>query len=124
MIVLTDEGVTRLYKMVSFLMLDVISTGSNVKIFQPIQLTQVEVKELTGKGTSPISQRAGGILTVCPDDLGFQLVFAYPRGGEAMAFKATSPRECQVWVKAISSACRRAREVERKAARASKAYRR
>lgn len=81
MIILTDASVSRLYKM-------------------PIQLNQVDVKELPNK-----------------DELGFQLVFAYPRGGEAMAFKAANPKECQIWMKAISSACRRARDVERRAIR-------
>ncbi|KAL5528859.1 hypothetical protein ACEPAG_4833 [Sanghuangporus baumii] len=83
MIILTDESVSRLYKM-------------------PIQLNQVDVKELPGK-----------------EDIGFQLEFHYPRGGEAMAFKASTPRECQEWVKAISSASRRSRDLERKAARAA-----
>ncbi|THH02546.1 hypothetical protein EW145_g6732 [Phellinidium pouzarii] len=88
MLILTDDAVTRLYKM-------------------PIQLNQVEVKTLSGK-----------------DDLGFQLVFAYPRGGEAMAFKGSSPQDCNTWIKAISSACRRARDIERRAARESMASRR
>ncbi|KAL5533504.1 hypothetical protein ACEPAF_5280 [Sanghuangporus sanghuang] len=83
MIILTDEAVSRLYKM-------------------PIQLNQVNVKELPGK-----------------EDIGFQLEFQYPRGGEAMAFKASTPRECQEWVMAISSASRRSRDLERKAARAA-----
>lgn len=58
------------------------------------------------------------------DELGFQLVFAYPRGGEAMAFKATSAQECKTWMKAIYSACRRARDVERRAAQKAAASRR
>ncbi|KAI5118090.1 hypothetical protein M0805_007740 [Coniferiporia weirii] len=88
MLILTDDRVSRLYKM-------------------PIQLNQVDVKVLPGK-----------------DELGFQLVFAYPRGGEAMAFKASSLQDCKMWMKSISVACRRARDVERRAVRDSMLSRR
>lgn len=51
------------------------------------------------------------------DDLAFQLVFSYPRGGETLVFKTSSARDCDNWIKAISSASRRARDIRVRASR-------
>jgi len=50
------------------------------------------------------------------DDQLFHVVLAYPRGGGTVSLKATSARDCQVWVQAIESACRRCRAADERAA--------
>ena len=45
------------------------------------------------------------------EELGFQLVFSIPRGGEAMKFKVSNAKDCQAWIKAINKACMRAKDV-------------
>ncbi|TDL18518.1 hypothetical protein BD410DRAFT_497704 [Rickenella mellea] len=70
----------------------------------PIPLSEVEVRDI-----------AGG-----RDDLAFRLVMSYPRGGDTINLRATSARDCDLWMKAIRAASERCREVERRAARGSK----
>ncbi|KAF7972256.1 hypothetical protein HWV62_18572 [Athelia sp. TMB] len=70
----------------------------------PIALAEVQVKEVA----------AGR------DDMTFQISLAYPRGGDAVALRATSVRDCQLWMQAIDAACQKCREVEMKAAAATK----
>ncbi len=38
------------------------------------------------------------------DDLGFAISTSYPRGGTQIGLHAGSPRECQLWIKAIQEA--------------------
>jgi len=64
----------------------------------PIPLAEVQVKEAPGSR----------------DDLTFQVAIAYPRGGDAVALRATSARDCQLWMQAIDNASRLCREAERK----------
>ena len=52
-----------------------------------------------------------------PDDLAFQLALAYPRGGDKINLRATSARDCQVWMEAIEKAGRDARQAEKRAAK-------
>lgn len=51
------------------------------------------------------------------DDSTFQLSIAYPRGGDTIALRATSARDCQVWVQAIQTASINCRKAERRAQR-------
>ncbi|KAK0492066.1 hypothetical protein EDD18DRAFT_1080080 [Armillaria luteobubalina] len=51
------------------------------------------------------------------DDLCFQVTLPYPRGGEAVGLRASSVRECQLWMQAIESASRKCIEAEKKASR-------
>ncbi|TFK83146.1 hypothetical protein K466DRAFT_272822 [Polyporus arcularius HHB13444] len=48
------------------------------------------------------------------DDQTFQLVVAYPRGGDSVGLRASSVRECQTWMEAIYNASKRCREVQRR----------
>ncbi|KAI0933423.1 hypothetical protein AcV5_005570 [Taiwanofungus camphoratus] len=64
----------------------------------PIPLSEVQVREVPGHR----------------DDLTFQVAITYPRGGDAIALRATSARDCQLWMQAIDNASRVCREAERK----------
>jgi len=66
----------------------------------PYQLSSFEVQDVKGNR----------------DDLAFRLTSPYPRGGESIQLKASSARECDLWMKSISSAIRRAREAEKRTA--------
>ena len=59
------------------------------------------------------------------DSLSFQLFQPYPRGGRAIVLRASSAKECQVWVDEIESARRKCVEAgERAIRRASRKARR
>ncbi|TFK77938.1 hypothetical protein K466DRAFT_124152 [Polyporus arcularius HHB13444] len=64
----------------------------------PLSLAEVEVHEAAG----------------ARDDQTFQLVVAYPRGGDSVGLRASSVRECQAWMEAIYNASKRCREVQRR----------
>ncbi|KAI9069473.1 hypothetical protein FKP32DRAFT_1617176 [Trametes sanguinea] len=66
----------------------------------PLSLSEVQVHEPTGK-----------------DDTTFQLAVSYPRGGDSITLRATSPREAQTWMYAIHGAAKRCREAQRRAAK-------
>ncbi|KAI0781525.1 hypothetical protein BD413DRAFT_505992 [Trametes elegans] len=70
----------------------------------PLSLSEVEVRESSG----------------ARDDTAFQLAVSYPRGGDAVSLRATSARECQLWMQAIHSAAKRSRDAQRRAARKSR----
>ncbi|EKM56122.1 uncharacterized protein PHACADRAFT_209619 [Phanerochaete carnosa HHB-10118-sp] len=67
----------------------------------PIPLSEAQVKEVPGGR----------------DDLTFQLVLAYPRGGDKINLKATSARDCQLWMQAIESASQQCRQAGIRAAK-------
>ncbi|THG95777.1 hypothetical protein EW026_g5934 [Hermanssonia centrifuga] len=67
----------------------------------PIPLSEIEVKEAPGGR----------------DDLAFQISLAYPRGGDKINLKATSARDCQVWMKTLERASRKCHDAEKRAAR-------
>ncbi|KAJ3827567.1 hypothetical protein F5880DRAFT_1609212 [Lentinula raphanica] len=67
----------------------------------PIALSETQVKDLPGNR----------------DDLGFQVVLPYPRGGEVIGLRATSVKDCQVWIQAIEDASRKCKDAEKRAAR-------
>ncbi|KAJ3879158.1 hypothetical protein F5051DRAFT_403673 [Lentinula edodes] len=71
----------------------------------PIALSETQVKDLPGNR----------------DDLAFQVALPYPRGGETIGLRATSARDCQVWVKAIEDASRKCKDAEKRAARKQRA---
>ncbi|KAL6308638.1 hypothetical protein BKA93DRAFT_822360 [Sparassis latifolia] len=62
----------------------------------PIPLSEVQIREVPG----------------ARDDLAFQVTIAYPRGGDNIALKATSARDCQLWMQAVDNASRKCREAE------------
>ncbi|CCM04566.1 uncharacterized protein FIBRA_06747 [Fibroporia radiculosa] len=64
----------------------------------PIPLAEVQVREVPGGR----------------DDLTFQVTIAYPRGGDTIALRATSARDCQLWMQAVDHASRICREAIRK----------
>lgn len=47
------------------------------------------------------------------DGLGFSLTVAYPRGGDVLALKASSTRECQTWKTALERAIKACQEADR-----------
>ncbi|KAJ3781815.1 hypothetical protein GGU10DRAFT_365500 [Lentinula aff. detonsa] len=71
----------------------------------PIALSETQVKDLSGNR----------------DDLGFQVALPYPRGGETIGLRATSARDCQVWIQAIEDASRKCKDAEKRAARKQRA---
>jgi len=54
----------------------------------------------------------GGIS--CQDDLGFKITY---QQGDSIALRATSTRDCQMWVEAIDAASFNCREAHKKALR-------
>lgn len=87
-----------------FLCSDVlVLTDERVKALyhNPIWLTEAKVREVPGSR----------------DDLAFQLVLPYPRGGEKINLKATSARDCQLWMQAIEKASHQCRQAEIRAAK-------
>ncbi|TFY54721.1 hypothetical protein EVG20_g9594, partial [Dentipellis fragilis] len=66
----------------------------------PIPLAEVQVRELPGGR----------------DDLSFMLALAYPRGGDKIALRAPSARDCHMWMADIDIASRKCRDADRKAA--------
>ena len=56
-------------------------------------------------------------MVLAADDLAFQLVLAYPRGGDKINLKATSARDCQLWMQAIEKASRHCKQAEIRAAK-------
>jgi hypothetical protein len=70
----------------------------------PIPLNEVQIK-------GPRNER---------DDSLLRLHLAYPRGGDTIVLRATSPKESLSWKDAIERASRRAREGERRAVKAQR----
>ncbi|KAI0689841.1 hypothetical protein BC835DRAFT_1407733 [Cytidiella melzeri] len=100
-LVLTDEAAKTLYRV-------------------PIPLIEVQVKEVTGlagRGESSLSAAYAKFDPTLPDDLAFQLVLAYPRGGDKINLRANSARDCQVWMQAVEKASQDARRAEKRAAK-------
>nr|VWP01440.1 NAD-dependent protein deacylase (EC (Regulatory protein SIR2 homolog) [Ganoderma boninense] len=71
----------------------------------PLSLPEVEVRETSG---------------LKRDDLTFQVAVAYPRGGDTISLRASSARDCQVWMQAIQAASKRCNDAQRRATRRSK----
>ncbi|KAF8959742.1 hypothetical protein BDZ97DRAFT_1836791 [Flammula alnicola] len=53
------------------------------------------------------------------DETAFQISQLYPRGGDTLALRAVSPRDCQQWVHEIGYSGKRARHAEERAGRKS-----
>jgi actin cytoskeleton-regulatory complex protein PAN1 len=51
------------------------------------------------------------------DDMAFQILMPYPRGGDKIALRATSVRDCQLWTKKLEEAIADARHAEKRAMR-------
>lgn len=94
-LVLTDESMKTLYRMVRQSLLSslpvltpTLNSPSLSRRLAPRRSTQEKVR----RGTATLSALidVGG-----EDDLIFQVTQAYPRGGDAIALKATSVRDCQ-----------------------------
>ncbi|KAJ7500362.1 hypothetical protein B0H11DRAFT_1908822 [Mycena galericulata] len=67
----------------------------------PIPLNEAQVKDVPGGR----------------DDMAFQISLPYPRGGEAIGLRASSVRDCQLWMNEIEAASRKCLEAEKRAAR-------
>ncbi|KAL1691657.1 hypothetical protein GGG16DRAFT_91161 [Schizophyllum commune] len=63
---------------------------------------------------SPTTQ---GLTPLPSDDGAFQISLPYPRGGDTIALRAGSLKECQQWIDAIELATLRARDAEKRALR-------
>jgi actin cytoskeleton-regulatory complex protein PAN1 len=131
-LVLTDISMKNLYRMVC-LFLAAVPVAHAPQ--QPIALADSNVTEVPGKGTlNNACEFYGVLILVRADDLGFQISLPYPRGGETIALRATSIRDCQracclsiifshvsfpktVWIEAIEHASRKCKEADRRAAR-------
>ena len=48
------------------------------------------------------------------DDQTFQLIMAYPRGGDSISLRATSVRDCQLWMSMIDDASRMCRDADKR----------
>ncbi|KAF7298359.1 Actin cytoskeleton-regulatory complex protein [Mycena kentingensis (nom. inval.)] len=91
-------------KLHGFLCSDIlVLTDASMKTLyrMPIPLNEAQVKEAPGGR----------------DDTIFQVSLAYPRGGDAIVLRASSVRDCQLWMDAIEAAGRRCKEAEQKAIR-------
>ncbi|KAJ8093458.1 hypothetical protein PM082_020315 [Marasmius tenuissimus] len=67
----------------------------------PIALSEAKVRDIPGGR----------------DDLGFQITLPYPRGGESINLRASSVRDCQLWMEAVEKAVRKCKEAEQRARR-------
>lgn len=88
----------------AFLCSDIlVLTEESVKALyrMPIPLSEIQVREAPGGR----------------DDLVFQIALAYPRGGDKINFKATSARDCQLWMQALEKASHECRQAEMRAAK-------
>ena len=52
---------------------------------------------------------------VVADDLAFQLLLSYPRGGDRIALRAGSARECHFWMADIDIASQNCKDAQRNA---------
>jgi hypothetical protein len=82
----------------------------------------VQVKDVAGgRGTSLFVSYPADVSSLSIgdiDDVAFQITLSYPRGGDTVSLRATSVRDCQLWMQMIDHATKRCREAEKKAARA------
>ncbi|KAF8216277.1 hypothetical protein K438DRAFT_1953239 [Mycena galopus ATCC 62051] len=91
-------------KLYGFLCSDilVLTDGSMKTLYRmPIPLGEAQVKDVPGGR----------------DDMTFQISLPYPRGGEAIALRASSVRDCQLWMNGIEAASKKCLEAEKRAAR-------
>jgi len=51
------------------------------------------------------------------DDMAFRVLLPYPRGGDTIALRASSVRDCQLWMDTIVRASKKCREAEKRASR-------
>ncbi|TFK20128.1 hypothetical protein FA15DRAFT_600278 [Coprinopsis marcescibilis] len=92
-------------KLKAFLCSDIlVLTDHNGKTLyrMPIPLAHAQVKETVGTSR---------------DESTFQVLQAYPRGGDSIGLKSNSQKECKDWVRAIESASRKCRHAEERAVR-------
>lgn len=71
---------------------------------QPIPLSSATVHEASGARGLPTLAHHSQANTFSSDDISFAISTSYPRGGTQMGLRAGSPRECQLWIKAIQEA--------------------
>ncbi|KAJ7621612.1 hypothetical protein DFH06DRAFT_1233083 [Mycena polygramma] len=91
-------------KLYGFLCSDIlVLTDASMKTLyrMPIPLNEAQVKDTPGGR----------------DDTAFQISLAYPRGGEAIALRASSVRDCQLWMDGIEAASKKCLEAEKRGAR-------
>lgn len=86
--------------------------------FQPIPLGEVQVRDAARRGEFP-----GSGYIIRPnsppfsDDMAFRLMLPYPRGGDTIALRANSIRDCQLWMDAINRATHKCKEAEKRSSR-------
>lgn len=69
----------------------------------------------------PHETRADFLFSIspCTEDLDFQIVLAYPRGGDVVNLRASSARDAQNWMQAIEQARLKCIAAEKRASRKS-----
>ena len=76
--------------------------GSAKNNIQPIPLAHSQVKESGARGEKCMQLRMTCLVeTFSSDDTVFMITQAYPRGGDSVALRALSPRDCQRLLSAI-----------------------
>jgi len=97
-LVLTDEMMKTLYRMVGFsvMLVDPPSHSSNK---QPIPLVDAQIKEMT-------SGR---------DIVAFQVSQPYPRGGDSILLKGSTSKDTLAWIRAIQNSARKCRHATQRA---------
>ncbi|KAJ7041981.1 hypothetical protein C8F04DRAFT_1077868 [Mycena alexandri] len=91
-------------KLYGFLCSDIlVLTDTSIKTLyrMPIPLNEAQVKDVPGGR----------------DDMTFQISLPYPRGGEAIALRASSVRDCQLWMNEIEAASKKCLDAEKRAVR-------
>ncbi|KAJ7221504.1 hypothetical protein GGX14DRAFT_492415 [Mycena pura] len=91
-------------KLHGFLCSDIlVLTDANMKTLyrMPIALNEAQIKDAPGGR----------------DDTMLQISLPYPRGGDAIVLRASSVRDCQLWMNEIEAASRKCREAEKRALR-------
>lgn len=100
-LVLMDEGMKTLYRMVSHYFFSSICQTGFDGYNKPIPLAHAQVKEIpSGR-----------------DDVIFQINQPYPRGGDSIMLKGTSAKDTMGWIRAIQHAARKARHAAERASR-------
>jgi hypothetical protein len=91
---------------------------------QPIPLSGMEVRDPSGsRGTCIVSVVFIWLILPWPDDLVFEVAVVFPRGGDTLALRCSSVRECHLWVQTMDKAIKRSQEAESRARRGSRGSR-
>lgn len=114
-LVLTEESVKALYRMVCYAPLPLLLHSLVPSLFHYPRYRCEKHLAVEVRSIRPFMYTTR--LTPCTDDLVFQIALAYPRGGDKINFKATSARDCQLWMQALEKASHECRQAEMRAAK-------